>query len=84
MVGSSKENPEGSLGAEEDKMMTREEKMSWITSIEYCADCVAEELGWKVVKSVLLRHGAVSVEGLNPSQYSEVFNDLSAIEADLR
>ena len=65
-------------------MMTREEKMSWITSIEYCADCVAEELGWKVVKSVLLRHGAVSVEGLNPSQYSEVFNDLSAIEADLR
>ena len=65
-------------------MMTREEKMSWITSIEYCADRVAEELGWKVAESVLLRCGAISIEGLNPSQYDEVFSDLSAIEADLR
>lgn len=64
--------------------MTKEEKLSWITSIENCADCIAEELGHEVVRSVLEYHGVKSIEDLNPSQYSEVFSELYAIEADIR
>ena len=64
--------------------MTKEEKLSWITSIESCADYIAEEMGYEVVRSVLEYHGAKSIEDLNPSQYSEVFSELYAIEADIR
>ena len=64
--------------------MTKEEKISWLTSIENSADNIAEELGYEVVRSVLEYHGAKSIEDLNPSQYSEVFSELYAIEADIR
>ena len=63
--------------------MTNEEKMSWITSIEYCADRIAKELGDGVVESALAYYGAKCIDDLRPSQYSEVFNALSAIEADM-
>ena len=64
--------------------MTKEEKLSWIISIENSADYIAEELGYEVVRSVLEYYGAKNIEDLNPSQYSEVFSSLYAIEADIR
>ena len=64
--------------------MTKEEKLSWITSIENSANCIAEEFGHEVVRSVLEYHGAKSIEDLSSSQYSEVFSELYAIEEDIR
>ena len=64
--------------------MDRNERDNWITSIEECADYIAGEIGYETVQSVLERYGARSIRGLRPYQYSEVFSELYAIEADLR
>ena len=64
--------------------MTKEEKSSWLNSIGYCADHITEEIGYDTVKFVLEKYGATSINDLNPSDYSEVYDELSAIEADLR
>ncbi len=63
--------------------MTRSEHRNWITNIENSATSVESQLGSAVVKAVLKRYGAHSIQDLNPSNYSEVFSELYAIEADL-
>ncbi len=64
--------------------MKREERENWITSIECCANRITEEIGYETVAFVLGKYGAKSVEALCPEDYSEVFSELYAIEADLK
>lgn len=58
--------------------------MNWIINIENSAAQIADELGWDVVRSVLNKYGAASIEDLNPADYCDVFSELYAIEADLK
>lgn len=64
--------------------MTKAERKNWIINIENCAEAVASKLGDEAVVSILHRYGASSVYKLSPSDYSEVFSELYAIEADLK
>lgn len=64
--------------------MKRSERENWIVNIENTADAICAELGSEVVDAVFDRYGARSVYDLSPSDYSEVFSELYAIEADLR
>ena len=64
--------------------MKREERENWIINIENTADFICAELGSAVVDAVLARYGARSIYDLSPSDYSEVFSELYAIEADLK
>lgn len=63
--------------------MTKSERRNWLINIENSAATVESYLGSEVVKSVFERFGAHSIQDLNPSNYSEVFSELYAIEADL-
>lgn len=53
-------------------------------SIEESSAIIAEELGIKVVESVFQKYGAHSTDDLNPAYLPDVFNELYAIESDLR
>ena len=64
--------------------MKRVERDNWITNIESCADRIIEEIGYETVAFVLGKYGAKSIETLRPEDYSEVFSELYAIEADLK
>ena len=64
--------------------MKREERENWITNIECCADHITEEIVYETVAFVLGKYGAKSVEALRPEDYSKVFSELYAIEADLK
>lgn len=57
---------------------------SWRISIEQSADFIEQEIGGKTVLNIFEKYNATCLEDLNPAHYSEVFNELSAIEADLR
>lgn len=59
-------------------------KQDYINSIEESASIICSELGPEVVDSVFQRYGAHSVEDLDPAYLPDVFNELYAIEADLR
>lgn len=74
---------EGAKGRKGAKM-TQSERINWLINIENCASVIESQLGAAVVQSVLNRYGAQSIWNLNPSNLSEVFSDLYAIEADLR
>ena len=63
--------------------MTKSELENWITNIENSVAAVESQLGSAVVKSVLERFGAYSIEDLNSSSLPEIFSELYAIEADL-
>lgn len=65
-------------------VMNRAERENWIISIECCADRITEEIGYETVAFVLGKYGVNSIEDLQPWQYSEVFNELYVIEADLK
>lgn len=56
----------------------------YIASIEESASVIGSEIGSETVDSVFRKFGANSVEDLNPTDLSEVFSELYAIEADLR
>ena len=60
--------------------MRRTEKENWIISIRDCADRIDEG----TVAFILGKYGARCIEDLRPWQYSEVFNELDAVEADLK
>lgn len=64
--------------------MTRDERNNWILNIENTASYIASEIGEEVVASTLYKYGARSIEQIAPSDLSEVFNELYAIEVDLR
>ncbi len=57
---------------------------SWQISIEQAAAYIESQVGENTVNGVFARYSATSLEDLSPCYYSEVYNELSAIEADLR
>ena len=57
---------------------------SWQISIEQAAAYIESQVGTDTVNGVFAKYCATSLEDLCPCHYSEVFNELSAIEADLR
>ena len=64
--------------------MIRAERNNWIVNIENTASFVESEIGTEAVNFILEKHGAVSIEQIASSDLSDVFNELYAIEADLR
>ncbi len=53
-------------------------------SINNAASIIESELGSEVVESVFQKYGAHNTDDLNPAYLPDVFNELYAIEADLR
>lgn len=53
-------------------------------SIDNAASIIESELGSEVVESVFQKYGAHNTDDLNPAYLPDVFNELYAIEADLR
>ena len=64
--------------------MKRDERENWIINIENTASTISSQVGSAIVDAVFLKYGAKSVEDLNPNDLQDVFNELYAIEADLR
>lgn len=64
--------------------MTRDERENWIINIENTASTISSQVGSAVVDAVFQKYGAKSVEDLNSHDLQDVFNELYAIEADLR
>ena len=66
------------------KIMKRDERENWIINIENTASTISSQIGSAVVDAVFQKYGAKSVEDLSPNDLQDVFNELYAIEADLR
>ena len=64
--------------------MEKSSRQNWIINIENCAAAIESCLGSAVVNSVLERYGAHSIRDLHSNVLSDVFNDLYAIEADMK
>ena len=64
--------------------MKRDERENWIINIENTASTISSQVGSAVVDTVFQKYGAKSVEDLNSNDLQDVFNELYAIEADLR
>ena len=64
--------------------MNRADCENWIINIESCMEHITRELGYETVRHILSKYGARSVEELHPNQFSEIFSELYAIEADLK
>lgn len=62
--------------------MRNSRKKDLLISIQNAASEVADEYGDDVVKSVLERYNAASIEDLSPSNYEEVFGELYQIASD--
>ena len=62
--------------------MRNSRKKDLLISIQTTASEVAGEYGDDVVKSVLERYNAASIEDLSPSNYEEVFGELYQIATD--
>ncbi len=57
---------------------------SWQISIEQAAAFIESQVGADTVIAVFAKYGATCFEDLSPCYYSEAFNELSAIETDLK
>ena len=66
------------------KTVTKDERENWIMNIENTASTISSQVGSAVVDAVFQRYGAKSIEDLSPCDLPDVFNELYAIEADLR
>ena len=66
------------------KTVTKDERENWIINIENTASTISSQVGSAVVDAVFQRCGAKSIEDLSPCDLPDVFNELYAIEADLR
>jgi len=65
--------------------MTTTAKENWMLNIQNAADSIAAHpSGDEIVKHVLSKHGARSIEDLSPSHFAEVFDELDYIANDLR
>lgn len=64
--------------------MTKREREDLIISIDNATATISAQVGREVVDSVFKRYGAHDTWDLDPSYLSDVFNELYAIEADLR
>lgn len=53
-------------------------------SIEESSSIITKNLGNTVVESVFQRYGAHNADDLNPAYLPDIFNELYAIESDLR
>lgn len=62
--------------------MRNSRKEDLLISIQNTASEVAGEYGDDVVKNVLERYNAASIEDLSPSNYEEVFGELYQIATD--
>ena len=62
--------------------MRNSRKKDLLISIQNTASEVEGEYGDDVVKSVLERYNAASIEDLSPSNYEEVFGELYQIATD--
>ena len=56
---------------------------SWRISIENAADYIAAQIGSKTVEHIFRKYHATCADDLSPLYYSEVYNELSSIQADL-
>lgn len=59
-------------------------RMDWIISIENAATEVAALLGMEIVKYVLRKYNADSIQTLAPQYFSEVFAELDFMAKDAR
>ena len=66
------------------KTVTKDERENWIINTENTASTISSQVGSAVVDAVFQRYGAKSIEDLSPCDLPDVFNELYAIEADLR
>ena len=66
------------------KNVTKDERENWIINIENTASTISSQVGSAIVDAAFQKYGAKSVEDLNPNDLQDVFNELYAIEADLR
>ncbi len=64
--------------------MTRDERENWIINIENTASTISSQIGSAVVDAVFLKYGVKSINDLNPHDLQNVFNELYAIESDIR
>lgn len=64
--------------------MTEFERENLIISIENSAAYIASENKQETVDFILAKYGAESIGQISDCYLSEVFNELDAIEADLR
>ncbi len=64
--------------------MTGFERENLITSIENSALYIASEIKEETVDFILRKYGAESIEQIPSCYLSEVFNELYAVEADIR
>lgn len=55
-----------------------------IINIENVACEVSKLLGAETVKHILMKHGARTIEDLNPAYYDEVFDELDFMASDAR
>ena len=68
----------------EMEKMTREERENWILNIRNSALVISSQLGSEAVTFVLSRYGAFEPDEFADEVLSEVFNELYAIETDLK
>lgn len=66
------------------KNMTKQEHENWIINIENTCSTICTQIGSATVVSVFQRYGASNIEDLNTGDLPDVFDELYAIEADLR
>ncbi len=64
--------------------MTRKETEMYQINIEAAASIISSNIGQHVVNSVFNRYDTSNVYDLNPADLPDVFDELSAIEDDLR
>ena len=62
----------------------KREREDLMISIDNATATISAQVGREVVDSVFKRYGAHDTWDLDPSYLSDVFNELYAIEADLR
>lgn len=64
--------------------MTKNERNNWIDNIINSVTIIEAKLGPTVPASVFMRLGACNIRELGDADLSDVFNELYAIETDLR
>ena len=64
--------------------MTRQVRENWIVNIENATSFIASEIGNETVGFVLEKYGAETIDEIADCDLSDVFNELDAIEAEIR
>ena len=62
--------------------MDKNQIENWLINLYNTANEVAAKYGDDVVKSILFRYNAASIDELHPSDYENVFGDLYLIATD--